>query len=75
MLGREEQMQPGFVDFQNFAQGFCFAGREAIFRPGIPKSNQVGFRQDRDTGVAGIVEIFSCIIKQCNKCLSKTCQT
>ena len=21
MLGRDEQMQPGFVDFQNFAQG------------------------------------------------------
>ena len=31
MLGRDEQMQPGFVDFQNFAQGFGFAGRKAIF--------------------------------------------
>ena len=32
MLGRDEQMQPGFVDFQNFSQGFGFARREASFR-------------------------------------------
>ena len=31
MLSRDEQMQQGFVDFQNFAQGFSFARREAIF--------------------------------------------
>ena len=31
MLGRDEQMQPGFVDFQNFVWSFGFAGREAIF--------------------------------------------
>ena len=37
MLGRDKQMQPGPVDFQNFAQGFGFARREAIFRPGIKK--------------------------------------
>ena len=24
MLGRDEQMQPGFVDFKNFAQAFGF---------------------------------------------------
>ena len=34
MLGRDEQMQSGFVNFQNFAHGFGFARREAIFRPG-----------------------------------------
>ena len=34
MLGRGEQMQPGFVHFQNFPQGFGFASREAIFMLG-----------------------------------------
>ena len=53
MLGRDEQMQPGFVDFQNFAQGFGFARREAVsFRQGIPKTQQMGFRQECETGVA-----------------------
>ena len=31
MLGRDEQMRPGFIDFQNFAQGFGFASSEATF--------------------------------------------
>ena len=31
MLGRDERMQPGFVDFQTFAQGFGFSRKEAIF--------------------------------------------
>ena len=31
MLGRDEQMQRGFADFQNFAQGFSFARREVMF--------------------------------------------
>ena len=30
MLGRDEKMQPGFVNFTNFAQGIGFAIREAI---------------------------------------------
>ena len=30
-VGRDEQMQPGFVDFQDFAQDFGFASRVAIF--------------------------------------------
>ena len=30
MLGRDEQMQPGFVDIKNFALGFCFASNEAV---------------------------------------------
>ena len=30
MLGREENMQPGFADFPNFIQGLAFASREAI---------------------------------------------
>ena len=39
MLGRDEQMQPEFVDFQNFAQGFGFARRKAIFLgQGVPKN-------------------------------------
>ena len=25
MLGSDEKMQPGVVDFPNFAQGFCYA--------------------------------------------------
>ena len=38
MLGRDKQMQPGFVDFQNFAQSFDFSRREAIFLgQGVPK--------------------------------------
>ena len=37
MFGRDEQMQPGFVEFQNFAQSFGFARREAIVRPGSPQ--------------------------------------
>ena len=31
ILGWNEKMQPRFVDFQNFAQGFGFADRDAIF--------------------------------------------
>ena len=31
MLGRDEQMQTGFVVFHNFAQSLGFASREAIF--------------------------------------------
>ena len=31
MLGRDEKMQPGFVDPQEFAQVFGFARREDIF--------------------------------------------
>ena len=31
MLGRDKQMQPGFVDSQDFVQGFGFAGKEANF--------------------------------------------
>ena len=44
MLGRDEEMQLGFVDFQNFAQGFGFVSRQAIFRPGSFK-NPVRFHQ------------------------------
>ena len=50
-------MQPGFVGFQNFAQGFHFANREAIFRPGSLKETlertSPGLRQRWD-----IVEFF-----------------
>ena len=34
MLGRDEQIQPGFVDFQNFAQGFVSLVGRLFFRPG-----------------------------------------
>ena len=30
MLGKDENMQPGFVDFPNSPQSFGFASREAI---------------------------------------------
>ena len=46
-------MHPGLVEFHNFAQGFGFARREAIFKARkFQKDYQVGFRQDCDTGVA-----------------------
>ena len=46
MLGRDEKMQPGFVDFSNFAQGIGFAGREAISEArDFSKTHKVGFRQ------------------------------
>ena len=56
MLDGDEQMQPGFVDFQNFAQGF--ANREAFFAREFQKTHQVGFRQGGDTGVGYRLEIF-----------------
>ena len=44
MLGRNENMWPGFVDFLNFAQGFGFASREAISEAReFSKIHQVGF--------------------------------
>ena len=30
MLGRDENLQSGFVDFPKFTQGLCFSRREAI---------------------------------------------
>ena len=52
MLGRDEKMQPEFVDFPNFAQGFGFATREAISEAReFSKTHQVRFRQFCDTGV------------------------
>ena len=52
MLGRDEKMQPRFVDFPNFAQGFGFASREAISEAReFSRTHQVGFRQDCETGV------------------------
>ena len=51
MLGRDEKMQPEFVDFPNFAQGFGFASREAISEArDFSKTHQVRFRQFCDTG-------------------------
>ena len=45
-------MQLGLVDLKNFAQGFYFASREAIFEAReLKKTHQVGFRQGCDTGV------------------------
>ena len=53
MFGRDEKMQPGFLDFPNFAQRFRFASREAISETSeLSKTHQVGFRQSCDTGVA-----------------------
>ena len=44
MLGRDEQMQPGFTDFQDFAQGHGFGSKEAIFEVReVYKTHQVGF--------------------------------
>ena len=47
------------VDFPNFAQGFGFASREAIFEVReFPKTDQVGFRQGCDTGVVITMILF-----------------
>ena len=35
MLGRDERMQPGFVNFQDFAHGFGFARSEVILGQGF----------------------------------------
>ena len=51
-MGRDEEMQLGFVDFPNFAQGFGYASGEAIFEAReFSKTRQVGFRQGCDTRV------------------------
>ena len=45
-------MQLGFVDFQNFVQGFDFASREAICEAmGFQNIQQVGFHQGCDTAM------------------------
>ena len=45
-------MIPGLVDFQNFAQGFDFASKEAISEAReFSKTHQEGFRQGCYTGV------------------------
>ena len=52
MLGRDEKMQLGFVDFPNFDQGFGFVSREAISEAmKFSKTHQVGLCQGCDTGV------------------------
>ena len=47
MLGSDEKIQPGFVDFSNFAQGINFVSREAISeaREFSIITLQVGFHQ------------------------------
>ena len=45
MLDGDEQMQPRFVDFQNFAQGF--ANREAFFCQGVSKNSPGGISPGR----------------------------
>ena len=52
MLSRDEQKWPGFVAFQTFFQGFCFATKKAIFESReFEKPTTVGFRQGCDTRV------------------------
>ena len=52
LLGSDEKMLPGFVDFPNFFQGFGFANREAISEVReFSKTHKVGFYQDCDTGM------------------------
>ena len=66
MLGRDEEMQPRFVDFQNFVQDFGFASREAI-----QETHQVGFLHDCDTGVDFIKKWYSCLDEVCIARLQK----
>ena len=50
-------MLPGLVDFQNFAQGFGFAGKEAISEAReFWKIRQEGFRRGRPLAVFLITE-------------------
>ena len=52
MLGRDEKMQQGLVDFPNFNQGFGFASKEAIFEAReFSQTHQVEFDQGCDTVV------------------------
>ena len=51
MLGRDEQMQPEFVDFQNFAGVLVLLEERLFLGQGFQKIHQVGFRQGCDTGV------------------------
>ena len=53
MLGGDEQMQTGFVHFQDFTQGFGFASRDAIFEAReLYKTHPVGFHLACEKGVA-----------------------
>ena len=46
MLARDEKMQPGFVDFPNFACGIGFASRKAISEAReLTKTHKVRFHQ------------------------------
>ena len=52
MLGRDEQMQSGFVAIQSFTHVFGFASKEAIFEAReFQKPNQMRFHQGCDTGM------------------------
>ena len=52
MLGRDEKMQPGFVHFSNFAQGFGFASWESLSDSReFSKTHKVGFCKSCGTGV------------------------
>ena len=58
MSGRDENMQPGFTDFPNFAKGFGCGSREGIFEARkFSKTHRVGFRQGCDTGVGVYTEV------------------
>ena len=60
MLGRDQQMQPGYVDFPKFAHGFDFASRETTSESRkFSKTHQVGFHQDCDTGVVYLLQPVS----------------
>ena len=49
MLGRDEQMQPGLIDSQDFCQGFGFASRQAIFEAmEFQKTHDMGFHRGCD---------------------------
>ena len=55
MLGRDEKMHPGYVNFPNFAQGIGFASKEAISEAReFSKTHKVRFRLGCDTGVVYI---------------------
>ena len=54
MFGRDEQMQPGFVQLTSkiSPKALVLLEKRLLFRPGIQKAHQVRFRQDCETGVA-----------------------
>ena len=80
MLSRNEQMQPGFVDFQNFPQGSSFATKKPT-KLDFARTVTKGWLEQLKSLTVLLIPFENLIlhwikvVKQCNKYLSKICQT